>query len=119
MADFKKYFVVDDLVKLCEKLNLESDGTKSELIERLQAYEPGTSRVSFCSTRVTLPPSISQSTQTLDESLDLKVTRSSKAKKYFQWFTTFAIWIGFCGAIFSFSQNFFGFESISVKRPWF
>lgn len=51
MADSKKYFTVEELVKLCEKLNLETSGSKSELIDRLQNYEP-VSRVSICRARI-------------------------------------------------------------------
>lgn len=58
MADSKRYFTVEELVTLCEKLNLETSGSKAELISRFQTYEP-VSRVSIRRTRII--PSISVS----------------------------------------------------------
>lgn len=54
MAESKSYFTVDKLIALFKKLNLKTDGSKSDLIDESNDYEPPTeiSRVSVYRGRV-------------------------------------------------------------------
>lgn len=121
MAETKNYFTVNELIALCQNLNLDTSGTKSELIDRLQYYQPQSeiSRVSICRARISPVSTIDQSTQFPEETLSLNVNRSSNVEKCYQWFTKIAIWIGLFGGFYALSQFFVGFENIPVKRSWF
>lgn len=115
MAKSTNYFTVEQLVTLCEKLNLETEGSKSELIRQLLDYE-SPSRVSFHRARVIPLSTINQSIQT-PESLNLNANQCSKIEKYYNWFVKIAIWIGFFGGVYAFMQLFV--ENVPVKRSWF
>lgn len=119
MAELKSYFTVDNLVKLCKKLKLKTDGTKTDLIEELNNYEPPAeiSHVSVFRARVTDVPERDINEQSVGHihGVRKRFGRNSLL-------LVGAVFIGFVAGFFSY-ELFSGVEHIQipVKRslfPW-
>lgn len=115
----KNFLTVEELKNICEKMNLPTDGLKSELIERILNFEPLTSSSS------TKPNYTTHGTQTSNEILVSKfnghrTTGTNVWNPSFIW--KVLIFIGFFGSCLALAQFFFtGYENIEipVKKSFF
>lgn len=72
----KNYFTVDELQQICEKLDLSTDGLKSELIKNILDYsstDSDISRISVFRAKIPTSQTSGRSTQTPDLSYQLSM----------------------------------------------
>lgn len=140
MCDGKSHLNLVDLQRICEQLNLSTEGTKSELIAKIldlnsndvpESDSSDFSRTSVFRVKITSPPKCDQSTQTFDESmmkLDINQTlavpapnsNTNLSKKMLFVFLIIGFVICFFGGFYAISEFFVSVEKIEipVKHTW-